>query len=944
MKWLPGLAVSVFLACPAFAFADGETGPARLVADLAPGSVPIQGSISGFTRLGSRAVFLRGEQDAGQSLWITDGTVEGTSSLGVLCPPCQTAVALGANGNVAFYRVDAGYPVYETAVWRTDGTPAGTFPLTNDLPMSENWPPPPAGSIQGGLLFFTACTAELGCELWSSDGSREGTAPVGEIVPGPESADIQEFAAAGDRAFLIVSVAGEPAALWVADGTARGLRRLRTAPEAYRLVAGADRAFFLAWNGGRWEVWASDGTGAGTRPVTSFGHRERLLLPEDAPLTLLDGRVWFVADDGAHGFELWSAGLKPESLRRASDFPTPNPEITDFGKAGDRIVLVTGGYSGNPKLWSSRGDFRSTAQLTGCPGGCPRPIGPLAALEGRNARRLVFYGHDREGGGIWVTDGTAAGTRLLQRTVERYLSQAVSRDGLALIEITDEYETGQLWVTDGTAAGTSLVTQGGPIWSHYYGWRSRLEAGSANGRLIFTGIAEADAEELLWRSDGSPAGSWPLLGSKAGRSTPLQQLTPFRDGVLVQSCNPQDGGEWNQEMRFVQGAEATLLISRASESCSSTVPVDLGDAAVFVKSESEASVWRTDGTPEGTAALIPGSAASIPAALARFGEEAAIWILLLPAPGVWRSELWLTDGTPEGTRRHLDLPDVQTMYGLTDIGGRLLFLNYVGSEEGAGLQLWVSDGTRAGTGPLTDTIGYAGDQLFVEAGGRFWFPFGELGGPIEIWGTDGTAAGTGPAVTAASGAFEPQRLSATGGRLYFAAPRASDPDGRLLPWVSDGTDAGTELLADVTLGEPIFAPLDRSPFVELDGRVWFAASDPRHGDELWSTDGTPEGTARLLDIAPGLLGSYPRSLAAWNGRLWFRARDAVHGMELWTSDGTAEGTRLVHDIAPGPSWSTPGALDWLSPVDLTGTETGLYFPASDGEHGRELWVLPITEP
>ena len=145
----------------------------------------------------------------------------------------------------------------------------------------------------------------------------------------------------------------------------------------------------------------------------------------------------------------------------------------------------------------------------------------------------------------------------------------------------------------------------------------------------------------------------------------------------------------------------------------------------------------------------------------------------------------------------------------------------------------------------------------------------------------------------------------------------------------------------MTLGEPIFAPLD--PFVELDGRVWFAASDLQHGDELWSTDGTPEGTARLLDIAPGLLGSYPRSLAVWNGRLWFRARDAEHGMELWTSDGTAEGTRLVHDIAPGPSWSTPGALDWLSPVDLTGTETGLYFPASDVEHGRELWVLPAGE-
>lgn len=81
-----------------------------------------------------------------------------------------------------------------------------------------------------------------------------------------------------------------------------------------------------------------------------------------------------------------------------------------------------------------------------------------------------------------------------------------------------------------------------------------------------------------------------------------------------------------------------------------------------------------------------------------------------------------------------------------------------------------------------------------------------------------------------------------------------------------------------------------------------------HGDEFWSTDGTPAGTARVLDIAPGLFGSYPRGLVAWRGQLYFRARDAVHGMELWTSDGTAAGTRLVQDIAPGTSWSIPTEL------------------------------------
>jgi ELWxxDGT repeat protein len=927
LQRLPWLIVSAWLLAAA-AFA--ETGPARLVADLAPGSEPNQGPrfTSGFTRLGSRSVFLRSEPEAGMTLWVTDGTVEGTSPLGVLCPPCSYAEAVGSNGSVAFYQVRADHP-YRSAIWRTDGTPAGTFLLTDSTLTVSGLP-----RSTGGLLYFIACTAELGCELWASDGSRAGTALVGEIVPGPEHGGIERLAVTGNRAFLIVNLPGEPAALWVADG--RILRRLRTTPEADYLAAEAGRAFFVAEANGL-ELWASDGTAAGTRPVTDFAPRDPFFSPPTYtlwPLTLLGGRAWFFADDGAHGFELWSAGLRPQGLRRVSNLRNRAAQVTEVAKAGDRIVFVVSQFPEGPRLWSSRGDLRSSARLAGCPGGCPVPVSPLTPLD---PRRIVFYGHGREGGGIWVTDGTGAGTRLLQRTRRNELSQAVSLGGRALIEITDEYETGELWITDGTAAGTRFVTTGGPGWSHYFGWGGQLQAGMANGVAVFPGRTGELYEESLWRSDGSPAGSWLLLGSGVRRGTRFQNLTPLRDGLLVQTCAPKDSDPFEStEMRFVRGTETTLLL--AADHCPYLMPVGLGDVALFHRGD---DLWRTDGTPEGTALLLPGSpAAGYPAALARFGEEAVIWVFI-PGDGVSRSELWLTDGTPEGTRKHLDLPDVKSMSGLTAAGGRLLFFNYVGSGDGAGQQPWVSDGTPAGTHPLTGAIGYTADQLFIDVGGRVYFPFGELGGPLAIWGTDGTAAGTGPAVTADSGAIEPEGLSASGGRLYFAAPRTSDPDGRLQPWVSDGTDGGTELLADVEVGEPIFAPLDRSPFVELDGRVWFAASDLQHGDELWSTDGTPEGTARLLDIAPGLLGSHPRGLTVWNGGLWFRARGAAHGMELWTSDGTVEGTRLVHDIAPGPLWSSPGGLPywWGTPVDLTVTEAGLYFPANDGEHGRELWVV-----
>ena len=37
------------------------------------------------------------------------------------------------------------------------------------------------------------------------------------------------------------------------------------------------------------------------------------------------------------------------------------------------------------------------------------------------------------------------------------------------------------------------------------------------------------------------------------------------------------------------------------------------------------------------------------------------------------------------------------------------------------------------------------------------------------------------------------------------------------------------------------------------------------------------------------------------GTLFFTADDGIHGRELWTSDGTEEGTVLVKDIDPGPA-------------------------------------------
>jgi ELWxxDGT repeat protein len=66
------------------------------------------------------------------------------------------------------------------------------------------------------------------------------------------------------------------------------------------------------------------------------------------------------------------------------------------------------------------------------------------------------------------------------------------------------------------------------------------------------------------------------------------------------------------------------------------------------------------------------------------------------------------------------------------------------------------------------------------------------------------------------------------------------------------------------------------------------------------------------------------------GELYFSASDGVNGYELWKSDGTPDGTVIVKDIFAGSSRALPR---YLTNVDGT-----LYFTADDGMHGREPWV------
>ena len=90
------------------------------------------------------------------------------------------------------------------------------------------------------------------------------------------------------------------------------------------------------------------------------------------------------------------------------------------------------------------------------------------------------------------------------------------------------------------------------------------------------------------------------------------------------------------------------------------------------------------------------------------------------------------------------------------------------------------------------------------------------------------------------------------------------------------------------------------------------------------------GTVLVSNIATTTTSSSPTLLTPVGTTLFFSATSGTIGAELWKSDGTAAGTVLVEDI--NLTASTGSSL-----ANLTNFNGMLFFSANDGVNGQELW-------
>ena len=133
------------------------------------------------TPAGDKLFFSNDDGSTGDELWISDGTVNGTVMVKDIAPtgatggsyPFHTGTSVTPDpaviGDTVFFKayINGSYP-YEWALWKSDGTEAGTVLVSNKCCLAGSAP-----IVYGDSIFFPSDDAAGG--IWRSDGTSSGT-------------------------------------------------------------------------------------------------------------------------------------------------------------------------------------------------------------------------------------------------------------------------------------------------------------------------------------------------------------------------------------------------------------------------------------------------------------------------------------------------------------------------------------------------------------------------------------------------------------------------------------------------------------------------------------------------------------------------------------------------------------------------------------------------
>jgi len=375
-----------------------------------------------------------------------------------------------------------------------------------------------------------------------------------------------------------------------------------------------DRVYFAANDGASGaELWVSDGTEEGTvllkdiNPGEGNSNPERFLATSD--------KLYFVADDGTNGAEFWVTDGTEANTYMIKDI-NPNGGSFPFYPVeyeGKVIFRANNGTEGD-ELWITDGTEDGTYMILDIrEGDWGSNPAQMCIFNGK----IYFHAINNEfGGEIWYTDGTADGTQMLKDINPDGWSMA---DGLYVyndmlyFSADDGTHGTEIWASDGTADGTYLIKDVNE------GTANSLPGNliGNNGEVYFTAYT-ADYGRELWKTDGTPEGTKIVIDLNEGTAdgTFVQfDICVYNGKVIYTGTNNEFGGE-----NFVTDgtAEGTYILkdiypgNEWSMSRAGKVAYYVHEGNLFFRAiddlESYYQLYISDGTAEGTYMISPDGA------------------------------------------------------------------------------------------------------------------------------------------------------------------------------------------------------------------------------------------------------------------------------------------------------------------------------------------------
>ncbi len=426
-------------------------------------------------------------------------------------------------------------------------------------------------TVVNGVLYFSASdgttSSSHGTELWRTDGTAAGTVMVKDINPGKQSSSPTYLIYVGEDTdlhtsgtlFFSADDGTHGNELWTSDGTDTHTTMVKDINDGakgsnpmFLTNVGEDpisqkpgTLFFSADDGinGN-ELWKSDGTDAGTQLVTDINHGKSPSDPSFLTYVKETGTLFFAATDGSShdGTELWRSDGTATGTTMVKDINDGNQAsdptyLTYVKETGTLYFAANDGLHGN-ELWKSDGTKDGTQLVQDID---PGHVGSDPKYFNDYNGGLLFSADDgTHGYQLWRSDGTDASTVLLKQINQHGSSFPLNFARLnPLFFLADDGTGFKLWKTDGTRQGTVKVSDVAGIPP----FRGSDPSGNMANHGGNTGQTETSG---LFSTKDHPASLESAQGSGHGRSALLEELPQSADSYMGSSAEDGTGHQKNE--------------------------------------------------------------------------------------------------------------------------------------------------------------------------------------------------------------------------------------------------------------------------------------------------------------------------------------------------------------------------------------------------------------